>query len=436
MERRPHFSGIIAPRPLAIAIACIASALGSPIAGSARPLDVSVAGGPGQVTGEGGRAYARGQVYALRAGAPSDRVFRWALQVSFEDHDIRAVEMPAIQTASGGDLYVPYQRYPGQSHALSIGTLELGARRVVPVGAVRPFVEAATGPAWVVQSGTHGPPLNDRRAGGGFTNVVPATRSWSPGLSIGVGVEAPLPGRITVAASIAGRWMPVRDVSGPTVPVLLGVTWPTAPRNLRDDPPGPHAPELRVSGGATALRAPFRLRGDTQSGAAMAVELVLPATRSFSLSFRGEQALRREHVPGIVRQTTDSFGNLVNETVDVPISFTTAVLTLGARMSGRIGPIECHGRAGAGWGRTGGFGRTITEATGLAVQDSVLVPVYTTYDVGSSSPASGFAASGSLGVDRVLRPGLSVFAEAGVTNLRLPRDDVTLVPIRLGIALR
>ena len=111
-------------------------------------------------------------------------------------------------------------------------------------------------------------------------------------------------------------------------------------------------------------------------------------------------------------------------------------LTAGLRVAATVGRVEGYVRGGLGWGRTGGFGNTIKEPTGATIQDGQMVPVYTSVDIGAGTPASGFAYSATTGFEMRLTGPLRWGAEAGVLGLHLTREDILLLPVRMGFALR
>src|SRR5439155_2955269 len=184
-------------------------------------------------------------------------------------------------------------------------------------------------------------------------------------LTLGAGLEILAPGRIGLTASAAARWSPARDLTGPLVPMRLGAAWPVGPEAAPAvERPSRHAPRLRLSAGASALRDPARLRGDTDPSLALAAETIFPVSQGLAISLEGEDVVRREEVRGVIRQETDDSGNLVNiYGNDVPLSFTVTAVTGGVRVSKRVDWLGLDFRAGLGSGRTGGVGRTMTVVT-------------------------------------------------------------------------
>jgi hypothetical protein len=111
-------------------------------------------------------------------------------------------------------------------------------------------------------------------------------------------------------------------------------------------------------------------------------------------------------------------------------------VTAGLRAATSAGRLEGHLRGGLGWGRTGGFGNTIRQGAGAYLDKGQWVPIESSVDIGAGSPASGFAYSAATGLEvRVTGP-LRCSAEVGLLGLHLTCEDLLMVPVRMGFALR
>jgi hypothetical protein len=217
----------------------------------------------------------------------------------------------------------------------------------------------------------------------------------------------------------------------------LGATWPVDEAAPEAERPSRHAPRLRVSGGASALRNPGRLRGDTDPGLAVSAETLFPLTQGFAVSFQGEQVERREEVRGVIRQETGNAGNVVDiYGNEVPLSFSVTAVTAGVRVSRRVNRLGLDFRTGLGWGRSGGFGRTKTVIIGYTPVDNQLVPVTETQDIGAGAAGSGLAYTATAGIEFGLDGPFGVFAETGLLGLHLSRNDALVLPVRAGLTLR
>src|SRR5207249_3209103 len=107
------------------------------------------------------------------------------------------------------------------------------------------------------------------------------------------------------------------------------------------------------------------------------------------------------------------------------------------RVSGSLGWVAPYLRGGAGWGRTGGFGRTDQEITGAYIDPhGNWVPVYQSVIVGAGAPESGLAYSGTAGIEAGISGSLHAFVESGVLGLHLSGEDILVLPQRLGMVLR
>jgi hypothetical protein len=151
-----------------------------------------------------------------------------------------------------------------------------------------------------------------------------------------------------------------------------------------------------------------------------------------------EQSVARGEAPTPVRQELDSFGNLVTIFDGTqPLSLTATTLTAGPRASWTLGRVVPSLRAGIGWGRTGGFGRTLTTTTGAIIDGSgQWIPVESRVDIGGGSPASGFAWSGAFSLEAPVGHSIGLFAETAATGLVLRHDHLLMIPLRAGIVLR
>ena len=129
-----------------------------------------------------------------------------------------------------------------------------------------------------------------------------------------------------------------------------------------------------------------------------------PDGRGLALALEGEHSSERAAVPNY-RQEVDDFGNQISVRAgQAPLSLTVTIATLGLRLSQPLGPVVMSARAGAGWGRTGGFGETRTQVLGVYVDDNGnLIPLTQTIDIGAGATATGLAWSAAFGAELPLR---------------------------------
>ncbi len=332
---------------------------------------------------------------------------------------------------NGGRLFLPTAPALADDDRLRSVDIELGLRRGWTVFGVRPFVEGLVGASAVTQKELPTAIWNDRRPDPGLRSPSATTRSFSPALGLGVGLEIRGPARIGLQLSAGSQWSGAHDLSGPTLPIRAGATWPSEPLAP------PHATEsawpvscVRFATGTSWLRTPHALRDGAAKAMALAAELDIPLGESFALSLLGERTQHDNGTRIVLRQERDAFGNLVNiYSGDDLLSLTTTSVTAGIRTSHRAARVIASVRAGAGWGRTGGFGRTYDSVTGGYIDpNGNFVPLTQTNDVGGGTPRSGFAFSTGAGLEVRMTGPLAVYAEAGVIGLLVRGDDFRQCP--------
>lgn len=408
-----------------------------PLPAESAAVNVSAGAGSAFVAGQGGGVLTHGQTFQIDVLATRSSGNQWILQGSYERYGREAAIVTTIDSYDNGRLYTPIVVAGARSNALTMAAVELGLHRGRLEGVVRPHFEALAGASRTEQSpGPASSFRNDRRPDPGLA-VASRTSDWAPALTLGAGLQILAPGRIGLTASAAARWSPARDLVGPLVPMRLGATWPVAPDAEPEvERPSRHTPRLRLSAGASALRDPARLRGETGPSLALAVETTVPVSRGLALSLEGEEVVRRKEVRGVIRQEVDDSGNLVDVYGKVPLSFTATAVTAGVRASKRFSRLGLDFRVGLGWGRTGGFGRTRTVVTGYTAVDNQLVAITETQDIGAGGAGSGLAYTATAAIEVGLQGPLGVFAETGALGLHLARDDVLVAPVRAGLVLR
>jgi len=397
---------------------------------------VSSGFGPAGATGEGAAAFERGQSASFDVLHSSPNGTEWVLRAGYTRFDASAGTGLDLQFMNGGQNYVPVTAFGTSTGALNVTTFELGLRRTLGTGVVRPFLESFAGVASSRQPAALTPYLNDRRPDLAPPRPGPAN-AFSPALSLGAGVEVRGPAHVALIASLATTWAAMSEFTGATLPLRFGAAWPAAPDQALDsDASANRGPRLRMSAGTSLLRTPRHLERQMHAAPSFAASLEVPLSSGIALVLLGEQAAQSSEVLAVVRQEMDAFGNLVNVYDTRSLSMTVHTLTAGAQWSRSLRHVTPALRAGLGWGRTGGFGNTVTATSGAYLDNGQWVPVGTAVDFGAGAPASGFAWSAGATLDvHVAGPG-SAFAEVGAVGLEIPRRSMLLLPLRAGIVLR
>ncbi len=408
-----------------------ASMAGTPAA--AGPFSTTVEYGATLAAGDGAGAISHGRSARLDLRIPRPDHVNWILQVGRQSYDQNWYPdaSVALQFFNGGQLYFPIWVPAGD---VTVDQAELGLRRQWATGRFRPFVEGLAG----VSLTRHPNPLpnyrNDRRADPALEQVYFAnTGGLAPSLSLGTGLEARGPWGIGLVASASVALTPALDLAGALFPLRLGLAWPRAPDLEAGRETGNWPASLHLSAGWSGLRDPARLRGAVGRGANAAAEIELAPREGLAVSVLGEHAAQ-EVVESAYRQQIDDFGNLVNVFAnEKKVSMSLTAVTVGLRASRGLGPVSASLRGGLGWGHTGGYGRTVSDAYARNV---AWVATASEMQVGAGNAAGGLAYAASARVRARAFAGVDAFVEAGVTGLRLEVGDVLVVPVRAGVVVR
>jgi hypothetical protein len=415
------------------AAACCALAL-CLVAGSADSgqLTFGASAGPALVSGEGADRFRHGRWLQLDAVSAGVATNAWILRAAYGDFTSQAGS--SLPFFVGGRL--ESARAPS-GRPLRQTSLEAGLTRGFGSGVLRPRLEGLAGASWVEQPPVTQPFRNDRRPDPSLDAPAPSVRGHLvPALTLGAGVRFVTAARIGLDVSAAARWLPAGQFDGVIVPIRFGASWPAAAAAGPGESGSRPEPELRVSGGASFLRNPTRVRHEMTPSSTFAVAVELPLAHGLAFSLQGEHAADRDAAPLYLEQI-DQFGNVVMvETGRSPLSVTLTALTFGLRASRPIGAVTISARAGAGWGRTGGFGSGEAVTVGYYPDGNVVVPIQQVVDYGAGDPATGFAYSVSAGAEASVWRSLGAFLEVGVLGAHLTRDDLLVVPLRMGVAIR
>lgn len=395
---------------------------------------ISVGYGWSTAWGPGGDALEHGRSYRIDLHRPSLLGRHWLLRATYSDFD----RAPAWDRATSL-MFVPALGFvPAASLAwgdLRSSTLEAGVQRSLEARGWRWRIEGTAGAGWTEYQGTSAGIVNDRRPDPLAVRRI--ERDVHPTMTLGTAIEIAGPWRTAWSLSAATQWMPARALEGPLVPLQLGARWPADPGSRAGNVANA-TPVLRFGAGVGDLQRPARLRDSMDPGLAMNVGFELPIRAGIALSLEAEHVTQRDEV-ALMRQVRDEFGNVIEEPTgqSVPLSLTATAVTAGFRARLLRGPIAPYARAGCGWGRTGGFGFDVATTSGAYLDENGnWIPVESSLPVGAGAPADGFAWSASLGFEALVFGAASAFLEGAAVGLHLSNDDLLVLPVRAGIALR
>lgn len=426
----------IEPRMLLAALLVCAA----PAAAGEWPLSTVMSYGPAPVVGIGAGRFDAGRTLDLELSWHPEQRTNWILRAAHTELSRTSSLLDETSSAAffnGGVLYVPDS--PAGDIDLRADLLQIGVRHSEALGFVRSFVSAAAGASLVRDERSNLEALisNDRRVAWDARPAVAGLSTvLAPSFSLGMGLETTLPGRLALASGISADFTAVRGLVGAVVPVRVGARWPSAPLpELR--PGSARAPQLRASAGWSALNAPSPLKGSLGDGHSVAAEIELPIGERWGLSLVGEHA-SREYREALYRQELDNFGNVVTVAAgSSEASLAATTITAGVRAHQQSGPVIFSIRAGAGWGRTSGFGTSLRTPDGAYLDASGnWIPSWTLIDVGLGHAATGWAYSASAGAEAPLLGALRAFAEGGVTSIELGDRSIHTTPLRFGLALK
>ena len=397
------------------------------------------------VSAAGGAAFALRHASAPVLGTPwyqldleqrSDAAHAWVLRATFARHDLPdPTGATALAVYDGwrttGGIFLPSDGHDDAT------TIALGRERRFGSRAFRARVGAFTG-AMLVDGEVVATPTPSRRPDPALVNGISIeVHDATPVVLLDAGFEWGGPGALDWSACVGGAFAALRGFDGPIFPITLGVRWPGVARDEARG--GPSAARLRLAAGSSVIREPRRIRDEMDPGLAVAAELELPLLRWLSFSIAAEQATQLDDVPIVIRQERDEFGNLVDVYSEdaLPVSMTLAAWTAGLRWrvpGARVSPTL---RAGAGWGRSGGFGHVREDVSGFYVdEDGNLALAYAATTRGAGRASDGLAWSGALGLEVRFARSAYAFAEAGGLGLVRRGEDAVLLPLRAGFALR
>lgn len=421
--------------PSLVRATVVAIVLPHALAGTAAPYSLGVSGGPVVAAGEGASDLPNGLGFQLDLMLRRHASNEWIARLEYGDFG--STEGPGF-VFSGGRIAPSPQaitRLPLRSTILEAGL----SHRLGTLVTVRPRLEGLVGVSWNEQPGRDFTFQNSRRPDPALYLVPSVDGRWVPAVSLGFAFEATTVGRLDWNVAAAARWLPTAGFNGVLLPVRAGLSWPASNAAITPRDPSRASPVLRISSGLSILRKPTRLRGEMRAASTFSAALEVPVSRGFAWSLQGEQAAQRATGPSVAGVMVDSLGHRTILLADpgTRLSMTVTAATFGLRLSRAFGRVTAAARGGVGWGRTGGFGTTVRSSGGAYIgPNGAWIPVETAVDVGAGEPTTGFAWSGSLGAEIPVRGAIAVFAEAGALSVRLTRDDVLDIPVRLGLALR
>lgn len=408
-----------------------------PAASSPLGLRYTATAGPVYAPGPNAADLGNALGLQLEGSRPAGLMLEWFGTFSY--HDFGGLTLPEIYIDWGSEaLYLPEysldQPYRGYG-------FEFGLRRRFRARGLDLFVEGAAGIAYSEQPPAGSRLANDRRPAPPESNDTDVAGTGAS-FSLGAGGVVARNGRVGLVTAVSAHWQSALGVSGPLVPVRLGLTWPVEPAAVAEVRAGvdrfvtevagvrPRGPSLRLGAGTAWMAAPEDVWDASIPAAGFSAGVDAPLGPWLSLRLDGAQSLFVSTQAGVLREELDPFGNLQTYySTDTP-HWTVTFFTAGLAASASRGAWSPYLHAGAGLARTGGDGNTIQ----VAVPSQP--PTEQTVQQGFGYPETGFAWTGGAGLEYAVAPAWSVYLEGTLQGVTLDAPDVQVFTLRTGVVLR